>query len=96
MTATARILLRVSPGAARSEVVGRHADAWKVRVAASPERGRANADVLRLLANALDVPAARLTLVKGGAARDKVIEIEGMTTEEADRRLAGRRRKGDQ
>lgn len=92
----ARLALRVSPGARRAAVVGRHGAAWKVAVTAPPERGRANADVVRLLAGALDVPPARVTLVKGAAARDKVIEIQGITTEEAERRLAGARRKGDQ
>lgn len=92
----ARLALRVSPGARRTAVVGRYGDAWKIAVSAAPERGRANADVVRLLAAALDVPPARVILVKGSAARDKVIEIEGITTEEAERRLAGARRKGDQ
>lgn len=94
--ARARLALRVSSGARRTGVVGRYGEGWKIAVAAAPERGRANAAVVRLLARALDVPVARVTLVKGDAARDKVIEIEGMTTEEADRRLAGERRKGDQ
>lgn len=94
--ARARLALRVSSGARRTAVVGRHGDAWKVTVTAAPERGRANADVVRLLARTLAVPPARVSLVKGSAARDKVIEIEGISTEEAERRLAGVRRKGDQ
>ena len=92
----ARLALRVSPGARRTEVVGRHGEGWKVSVTAAPERGRANADLVALLARELDVSSARVSLVKGGAARDKVIEIEGITTEEAERRLAAGRRKGDQ
>jgi uncharacterized protein (TIGR00251 family) len=92
----ARLALRVAPGARRTEVLGRHGDGWKVSVAAPPERGRANAELVRLLARELAVPAARVTVVRGAAARDKVIEIEGITIQEADRRLAGARRKGDQ
>jgi uncharacterized protein (TIGR00251 family) len=92
----ARLALRVAPGARRSEVLGRHGDGWKVSVAAPPERGRANAELVRLLARELAVPAARVTVVRGAAARDKVIEIDGITIQEADRRLAGARRKGDQ
>jgi uncharacterized protein (TIGR00251 family) len=91
----ARLALRVTPGARRTEIVGRYREGWKVSVAAPPERGRANADVVRLIARALDVPVARVTLVRGAAARDKVIEIEGITIQEAERRLSGGRRKGD-
>ena len=51
MTAeTTRLRVRVSPGAGRTALVGRHGDAWKVRVTEAPERGRANEAVLRLLA----------------------------------------------
>jgi uncharacterized protein (TIGR00251 family) len=92
----ARLALRVAPGARRTEVLGRHGDGWKVSVASPPERGRANAELVRLLARELAVPAARVTVVRGAAARDKVIEIDGITIQEADRRLAGARRKGDQ
>jgi uncharacterized protein YggU (UPF0235/DUF167 family) len=78
----------VSPGARRSGIVGRHGDAWKVAVAAAPERGRANDAVLSLLARSLDIPVARLTLVSGHGARDKVVELSGVEAEEIERRLA--------
>jgi uncharacterized protein (TIGR00251 family) len=85
--AAIRIRLRVSPGASRSEVVGRHGDAWKVRVRAAPERGRANAAVLALLAKTLDLPRGSLALVAGHADRDKIVELDGLDADEADRRL---------
>ena len=81
--------LRVSPEARRSGVIGRHGEAWKVRVTAAREGGKANDAVLELLAQALDVPRGSLDLVAGRASRDKVVVIQGLTTTEAESRLAG-------
>ena len=84
-----RLRLRVAPGAARAAVVGRYGDdAWKVRVAPAPERGKANDAVLALLADTLAIPPASISLVSGGSSRDKLVELSGLTPEEIDRRLA--------
>ena len=89
MTAeTTRLRLRVSPGAGRTALVGRHGDAWKVRVTEAPERGRANEAVLRLLAETLALPRNALTLVSGHGARDKIVELAGLEPREIDRRLS--------
>ena len=56
--AATRLTLRVAPGAKQTEIVGRHGDGWKVRVAAPPEDGRANAAVVALLAETLALPRA--------------------------------------
>ncbi|HEY5057804.1 MAG TPA: DUF167 domain-containing protein [Gaiellaceae bacterium] len=86
--ASTRVRLRVSPGAGRAEIVGRHGDAWKVRVTAAPEQGRANEAVLRLVAAALAVPRSALTLVSGHGGRDKIVELTGMTAALVERRLS--------
>jgi uncharacterized protein len=83
-----RLRLRVVPGARRSEIVGRHGDAWKVRVKAPPERGAANDAVLELLAEALGVSAGDVRLVSGHGSRDKMVELTGLEAEEAEARLA--------
>jgi uncharacterized protein (TIGR00251 family) len=88
VAALARLHIRVSPGAGRTEVVGRHGDGWKVRVTAPPEGGRANDAVLALLARRLDLPRRRLSVVSGRSAREKVVEAEGIDRDEAERRLA--------
>jgi uncharacterized protein YggU (UPF0235/DUF167 family) len=75
-------------------VVGRHGAAWKVRVAAPPEHGRANAALVELLTGVLDIPRDRVRLLAGTSGKDKVIEIEGMATAEAERLLAAAGRKG--
>jgi uncharacterized protein len=87
---TTRLRLRVSPGATRTELVGRHGPAWKVRVSAAPERGRANDAVVALLARRLRVPRSSLSLVSGHTGRDKVVELQGLDEVEAERRLEER------
>jgi uncharacterized protein len=85
---SARVRLRVAPGSARSGVVGRYGEGWKVRVAAPPENGRANEAVLGLLAETLRVPRAAVTLVSGHGARDKIVELSGLDAAELDQRLS--------
>jgi uncharacterized protein len=83
-----RLRLRVIPSSGTSGVVGRYGEAWKLRVAAPPERGKANEAALDLLARTLDVAPGSVRLVTGRGARDKTVEISGLTAEEAERRLA--------
>jgi uncharacterized protein len=68
--------------------VGRYGEAWKLRVAAPPERGKANEATLDLLAETLGLAATDLRLVSGHGSRDKTVEVSGLTTDEAERRLA--------
>jgi len=88
-TPSTRVRLRVSPGARSSELVGRHGEAWKVRVAAPPDGGRANEAVLDLLAEKLALPRRSLSIVSGHTAREKVVRMEGIDWAEGERRLDG-------
>src|SRR6476660_7313034 len=82
-----RVRLRVSPGAKSAQVVGRHGEGWKVRVAAPPEGGRANDAVVNLLADALDLSRRDVAIVAGHGGRDKVVRLAGIGPEETERRL---------
>jgi len=82
-----RLRLRVAPGASRPAIVGRYGDAWKIRVSASPERGRANDAVVALLADTLGVARPDIRIVAGLSSRDKVVELSGVTQQQANRRL---------
>ena len=82
-----RLRLRVSPGAARSAVVGRHGDGWKVRRAAAPQRGRANDALVELLSETLAVPRSTVRLVSGRASQDKIVELAGLDPATIDDRL---------
>ena len=83
-----RVRLRVAPGATRAGVVGRHGDAWKVRVTAPAEGGRANDAVVRLLADTFELTRTAVTLVSGHSARDKIVELAGIQPEDIERRLS--------
>jgi uncharacterized protein YggU (UPF0235/DUF167 family) len=69
-------------------VVGRHGTAWKVRVAAAPEGGRANDALVALLAEQLAVRRLDVRIVSGRTSRDKVVELRGIGLKETERRLA--------
>lgn len=73
------VRLHVQPGAARSGVVGRHGDAVKVKVAAPPVEGRANAAVVALVAEVLGVKPAQVSLVAGDTSRAKRVRVDGVT-----------------
>lgn len=75
-TRPVRLALRVAPGARRPGIVGRHGDGWRVRVAAAPERGRANEELITLLADTLGLRRNDVRVVAGAAGRDKVVELE--------------------
>ena len=68
-------------------MVGRHGDAWKIRVAAAPERGRANDEVITVVAAALALSRSAVQLVAGASSRDKIVELQGIEVAEAERRL---------
>lgn len=77
--------VHVQPGAGRTAVVGRHGTALKVRVAAPPERGRANDACAALLAETFG--PTEVELVGGAASRSKRFRLSGLDTHEFRRRL---------
>lgn len=91
----ARITVRVQPRASSNEVVGLEADgALKVRVTAPPAEGAANEAVIKLIADAAGVPKSAVTIVRGGAARLKLVEIAGLGEAEFKTRVLRARRRG--
>jgi hypothetical protein len=80
--------VRVQPRAPRSEIVGWRADGTlSVRVAAPPVEGAANAAVAALLADALGVRGASVTIEHGTRGRDKLVRVAGLTPADIRRRL---------
>lgn len=74
----ARFGVRVQPRASRSEIVGEHGGALRVRLSAPPVDGAANEALVDLLARALDVPRRAIRIVGGHGSRGKTVEVEGV------------------
>jgi uncharacterized protein (TIGR00251 family) len=66
------------PKAARSALVGMHGGALKAKVKAPPVAGKANLELLDLLARALALPRGRLTLLSGEQSRNKRVRVDGV------------------
>ena len=71
--------LYVQPGAKRSEFVGRHGERIKLRLAAAPVEGRANAALIEFLAEYFGVPRRNVRILSGLKSRSKRVAIEGVS-----------------
>ena len=81
-----RVRVHVQPKSSRNQVVGYRGGTLRLRVTAPPEGGQANEAVVSLLAQALDIAKSRIEIVRGHAARDKMVVV-WMAPEEVRRRL---------
>ena len=81
--------LRVSPGAKRTSIEGPYGEgAVKLKVAAPPVNGKANAEVERFLAELLRVPTSDVAVIRGASSRDKRILVRGIEEAKAQKTLA--------
>ncbi len=71
------LTLHVQPGAKRSEIVGLHGEALKIKLAAPPIEGHANEALLKFIAELFAVPLRNVELMQGVQSRHKVVAITG-------------------
>jgi uncharacterized protein len=69
--------VRAQPRAARSEIAGTFGDALRIRLAAPANDGKANAELVRFIAETLGVARRAVTIARGQKSRDKVVEVTG-------------------
>jgi uncharacterized protein (TIGR00251 family) len=80
--------VRAQPGARKNAIIGVHAGALRVAVAAPPEKGKANAAIQALLAATFGCKTSRVEILSGETARQKRFLIEVKAPEELRERLA--------
>lgn len=70
-----RLKIKAMPGAPKNEIVGLRAEELVVRVAEAPEKGKANQELIRFLADRLSCRKNEINLVSGETSHHKVIEL---------------------
>ena len=71
------LTLHIQPGAKKSECAGLHGDALKIRLAAPPVDGKANAALIDFIAGRLGIARAQVTLKSGQTSRRKILVVAG-------------------
>lgn len=84
-----RLTIRVQPRASRTEVAGLQGEAVRIRLAAPPVDGTANEELIRFLSKLLKVPQSAIALIRGKTARQKVVEVRGISGASASHLLEG-------
>jgi uncharacterized protein len=67
----------IRPNAARTKIDGLYGDRIKIRVAAAPEKGKANRELIRLISEITGVAQKKIRIISGAASNYKKIQVEG-------------------
>lgn len=81
------IKIKLIPKSSRCEIVGWEADELKIRVAAVPEKGEANAKLVQFLADYFSIGKSKIEIVSGQTSRHKTICLRGITSEAINAKL---------
>lgn len=75
-------VVKVIPRSSRTEIIGEHDGALKVKLSAPPVDGAANNELIKLFAKRLGISKSRIEIVGGGSSRSKRIKITGLSYSE--------------
>ncbi len=70
--------VRVVPRASKSEIIGEHDGALKIRLASPPVNGAANAELIKILAKKFDVAKSEVEIISGQTSKQKQVRINGL------------------
>lgn len=80
-------VVHVVPRSSRTEVAGPYGDAIRIRLAASPVDGAANAELVRFLAERLGVAQRAVEIAAGALGRRKTVKVTGLSPDQVRRIL---------
>jgi uncharacterized protein len=83
-----KISIKVQPNAGRDEVIGLANSVWRLKIAAPPDKGKANKELIEFLSEILVLKKDRIVIIKGQTSHNKLVAIEGLTQTEVEARLS--------
>jgi uncharacterized protein len=87
-----KISVKVQPNAGKNEVVGQANGVWRIKVAAPPDKGKANKELIEFLSEILDLKKDCISILKGLTSHNKIVLIEGMVAETVEVGLSARKK----
>jgi uncharacterized protein YggU (UPF0235/DUF167 family) len=84
-----KLPVKVIPGASQNAITGWLGNELKIRVTASPERGKANVAVEKIVAQALGLPKGAAKIISGKTSARKILEITGLPEADIMQHLTG-------
>jgi uncharacterized protein (TIGR00251 family) len=85
------IEVQISANASRNQIIGWVGGRLKIKVKAPAVEGKANAELLRYLAEVADTRPGKLRILRGDTSKTKLIEIDGVTLEEFNARVGSQK-----
>lgn len=83
------ISVKVQPRASRSEITGELDGVIKIRLAAPPVDGAANEELIRFLADLLDISKRQVTIKSGLTSKNKIVHVEGVDGATFNKKMRG-------
>ena len=82
-----RLAVKITPNARRSEVSGLSGAVWRIKVAAPPDKGKANKELIEFLSKILGVKKQDIEILQGHTSHNKMVAVSGLSQEEIKKKL---------
>jgi uncharacterized protein (TIGR00251 family) len=79
--------VKVTPNASRNEIMGLTDGTWRIKIAAAPDKGKANKELIEFFSKRLGIKKSSISILKGQTSHNKVVAINGITQEEIVKRF---------
>lgn len=79
--------IHVTPKSSCNKIIGWKNEELKIKIAAQPEKGEANQELIAFLSKAFSVKKSDIDIIRGTESRHKLVRIKGMTFEEVNKAI---------